>query len=380
MTRREKVLAMCVGGALGGLALYGLVNWMVVRPFKAAHKEIDDERKRQQRLTLALKQLDHVEKDWQELTKRTFSVDAKEAERGFREDMHQLLERHGLRDPKVSPGSPIKYKDGSVGVPLTINATGTLNKIVGFLCDFYRREYLARLDKVRITADQSVVSNVNTTRGRAAGVRQGRATGGPPGRTSNELGPDGPELKVNISAVTLVLPPVDKIPHLVMPEIVELENGRNLRPLSEYSYIYDKNLFLPYQEKPKVVVDATPVATKPVDPGPPPPPPPPPPPVRPGADQLFVRGLMKLNGEETVYVYDERKKAEPPTLYKVDQPIDDGTLIEILPEGLVVRVEKPGGGHTDYFYPLGKSFKDRQEVNPDDHPFINAVLKRDALL
>lgn len=382
MTRREKVLAMCVGGTLGGLALYGLVSWIVLGPFETVRKQIGDEQTRQQRLNLALKQLDRVEREWQALTVRTFSADPKEAERRFREDMHQLLERHGLHDPKVSPGSPIKYKDGSVGVPLTINATGTLNKIVGFLCDFYRRDYLARLDKVRITADQSVVSNVNSTRGRAGNVRQGRPQGGPPGRASVEQGPDGPDLKVNISAVTLVLPKVEKIPHIVLPDPPpELETGRNLRPLAEYNYIFEKNLFLPYQEKPKAVVtESQPVAPKVADAGPPSPPPPPPPPVRPGADQLFVRGSTRLNGEETAYVFDEREKAKPPTLYKVDQPIDDGKLIMIVPEGLVVRVEKPGGGQTDYFYPLGKSFKEREEINPEEYPEIIAALKREALL
>ena len=380
MTRREKVLAMCVGGTLGGLVMVMLVRWVVVSPFQAVKDEIAGEQARQQRLTKALRQLDRVEMDWQTLTARTFATDAKEAERRFREDMHQLLERHGLHDPKLSPGAPIKYKDGSMGVPLTINATGTLNKIVGFLCDFYRRGYLARLDKVRITADQNVISNINSPRARGGGVRQGRPHGGPAGRAAAEIGPEGPELKINISAVTLVLPQVGRIPHQVLAEVVEDPSGRLLRELGEYHYIFDKNLFLPYQPK-AVAAPVTPTTTSaPVEP----PKVVTPPPVvvdpRPGVDQLFVRGSTRLNGEETVYVYDEKQKADPPKLFHVDDAFDDGKLIMILPQGLVVRVEKAGTPRADYFYPLGKSFRDREDVTPETHPDIIRELEQEGLV
>jgi len=367
MTRREKVLAACVGGAVAGALLIGLVKRAVIQPFEDLKDAIRKEQRRASVLRTNLRKLQDVEQQWQALTRRTFadSADPQQAERLFREDLHRLLERHGLRDPKIVPGTFIKYKDGAVAVPLTINATGTLNQVVGFLRDFYRRDCLARLDKVRLTTEQNVVADTNASGRRGAGRKVA-------------IGPDGPELKVNISAITLTLPRLSDVAHPVMEGLPEeLDHGRLAEAdLATYNAIFEKNLFMPYQEKPPVVTQTTrpaaptspTVATKP-------------PPVvdqRRGAEFKYLRGTAQLNGQPIAYVIDEQNKQRPPLEYHLDEAFDDGTLILIHPRGVVVRVAA-AGSPKDYFYALGASFRDRVELNPDEHPEVWDALQQELV-
>jgi hypothetical protein len=370
MTRREKVLAMCVGGTLGGLALVGLVRWAVLDPFRSVQRQIEEEQARGRRLSAQLRQLAGVEKQWQTWTARTLGQAEGEAQLRFRKDMQHLLERQGLRVQNISPGTPARYKNDFIGVPLTISATGTLNEVVGFLCDFYQRDYLARLDKVRITADQSVIAGLASSRQRPGSGWSSRGSG--PGSTRTaEFGPEGPELKVSISAVTLVLPEIRDVEHPLMVDIIDSER-RVLRDREEYNVVFDKSVFVPHREKPIVVATSMAPTTQRATPEPTPIPPVP---VRPDADRLFVCGTTRLNGELVAYVVDDRRPDQKPTKYHLDDPIDDGKLLLVHPRGLVVRVQRTDGGRTDYFYRLGKSFRDREELSPQDHPEVWEALE-----
>jgi hypothetical protein len=370
MTRREKVLALCVGGMLGGLALAYAVNWAVLRPFQTVRDQIAEEHRRSRNLRVAYRQVASVEDEWKKLAGRTLADDPQDAQRRFREDMQHLLALHGLRDTKIAPGAFVTYKDHSRGVPLAISAAGTLKDVLGFLCDFYCRDYLARLDKVRITADQSVLSDVNTNRSRMGGVRHGRASP-TSGRREQHYGPDGPILKLSVSAVTLVLPELPGVDCSSESEIVELSGGRLQRERAAYNAILDHNPFMPYQPPIAVVTPqptsqpTEPVKTESVARATPDP--------REGADQKFVRVTTCLDGEPVAWVYDEQHREQPPDKFYLDDPIDDGRLLLIHPRGLVVRV-----GKDDYFYPLGKSFQDREKLDPDEQPEVWEALRQET--
>lgn len=368
MTRREKVLGLCVGGAVAVTALVTLVRWTVLEPFETVQKNIRTEQQRTQVLTMQLRHMQDAERRWEALTRRTFAPasEPQVAQRRFREDLHRLVERHGLRDPKLSPGSFLRYRDQSIGVPLTITATGTLNEVVGFLRDFYRRDYLARADKVRIAAEQNIIAEINNPRRDSGGSGRG-GRGGAAGR-DGAIGPNGPELRVTISAITLVLPTPPGLPHPViegLPE--ESERGRLAEAdLTAYNVLFEKNPFLPYQEKPapRPVVEAQP---KPTEPGPVVTKPPVDP--RAGVENLYLRATISLDGEPAAFVTDGRRPMDKPQQYHLDQPVDDGTVALIHPTGMVVRVVKEEGVR-DYFYALGASFRERTELNPDEHPDV----------
>jgi hypothetical protein len=373
MTQRERFMGIGVLGTVGAVALYQVAMWTVIEPLNSVKREITRERRVQHTLERRWGELVSVEKRWKNLTRRTLSEDPKEAQRRFRTDVHELLEVHGLSNIKVSPGSFIKYKDDTVGVPLTINAVGTLEETVLFLRDFYRRDYLARLDKVRLTADQSVINRVNSTR------RRSRSR-----RGDDRLGPEGPELRLNISAVTLVLPRLEGIEHPIAEEITELEYGRlAANDLAAYDEIYENNLFAPYEPTP--VVSERPKPRP--EPGPEPVEPPVEPPVeivsrRDQPEKQYLTATESRGGNRIAWVLDERERDPDEQLkaYHQDDEIDDGVVALIHPRGMVVRVAERDGSEKEYFYPLRvtdpASFAEREELDPDAHPRVYEALQQ----
>lgn len=369
MNKRERIMALCVVGALGGLAAVKVIEWTVVQPFAEIRRDIATEQKRRTRLVKRHKALRDVEQRWVELVGRTLADNALDAQRIFREDMHSLLELHGLSHPKINNGTAKRDKNGLIQVPLRISAEGPLKSVMGFLMDFYRREYLARLDKVTVTADQNVIRDVNSPRRRSNS--RGRRGG-----NDVDFGPEGPELRLNLTAVTLVLPKLKDQPHPVAEEVRVADSGLLPRPLDEYERVIDVNLFEPYT--PPVVV------RKPERPPDPPPQREPdrPPPVDPRADarHKMLIATTSLDGNAMALVQDERKLAQPPEQYYEDDPIDDGRLLLIHPLGIVVRVEDEGD-MTDYFYPIAVAeparFTDREVLSPEAHPRIWGALEEE---
>lgn len=378
MTRRERILALCVAGTLGGVGLVKGVELAVVRPMLHTRDAIGAERVRGQKLDQRAIELADVRREWFDWTRRTLSDDRVVAQRLFREDIHRLLELHGLVNAKVTPGTFVADKNGFVTIPLTIQVKGTLRNVVGFMTDFYNRNYLARLDRVTLSADQSVIDAVNSTRAQHRAARGGTRGAGasPAAATPAGPGPDGPDLNINMTAVTLVLPKAEA-EHPVVAEIGPLEEGagRLPQPAAAYAEIFDTHLFRPYQPPEPAVVRGPTAET---EPAPQPPAVVPRPPERPGADRMVLICTTSLYGRPVAYVRDERQPDQPPTQYRLDEPLDDGTLLLIHPLGLVVRVTK-GGTHTDYFYRLGTTFAEREELDVQLHPDIWQAMQDEFL-
>ncbi len=373
MSGRERNLAIVLGLTLGGLGLAGAVQFVVLGPLKTIQDQIKAENKRQGELQKKLGALATVELEWQRQVAHTLASDAGEAQIAFRAKLLQLLERHGLsNDPaskntKISPGQLAANKAGFVRVPMMINATGTLKEVVGFLCDFYRQGFTARLERVTLAANQAEVNE-------ALPSAVGRARPGKPGgpRKSATLGPDGPELTVTITACTLVLPRIDGVQAVPNADPEEDPNGLLQRDRLVYNTIFDKNIFRPYQPPPPPVT-VKPVETQPVVVAPPKTEPvPPPPPVRPDAPYLCARILDVRDGQPVVFVYDTREATKEPNEYKLDDPLDDGTLFMVVPGvkgGFVVTAKDAATGVTKaYFYRLGETFDERKEVTAETHP------------
>ena len=384
MTRRERTLALCVAGALGAFGLYKAGRLVLWAPVEAQRAGLVREQARAVRLQNRLKEFERAELEWQTLTRRTLSTDPTDAQRRFREDIQELLEVHGLRNPKVTPGNFAKRKNEFVDVPLTITASGTLKEIVGFLTDFYRRDYLARLDKVTLAADQSVVGNVNNPRRRPGGTRRGRNSGADAAAPAAEVppaeplyGPEGPLLRVNITAVTLVLPVIKGVPHPVMETIGPTADAGPLgHELAAYNQIVDRNLFKPWEAPRPVAPPPPPTTDVAVGPQPPPPPPTPPPAnLRPNADKYKLVATTSLRGERMACVLDETvvERVEVKR-FRLDEPVDDGTLVLVHPSGIVVRTVE-GGHPTDFFYRLGTTFAERQQLDPVEHADVYEALE-----
>jgi hypothetical protein len=379
MSGRERKMAIVLGLTLGGLGLAGAVRFIVIAPLDAIKSQIKNEKERQGKLQGRLRELSGVEQEWQALAGQTLADDAREAQIAFREKLHGLLERHGLsndptaKDTKISPGAAVRDKAGFVRVPLTITTSGTLKEVVGFLCDFYRQGFLARLDRVTLAADQAAISDALPATGGAGRGKPGARPAGPRKNTA-PLGPDGPELTVTMTATTLVLPRIKNVKAASNANPEEDPNGRLPRDRLVYNNIFEKNPFRPYQPPPPPPpkVDPPAVTSAPVEPPKAVTPLEPPKPVRPDAPYLCARILDVHDGQPVVYVYDNRDAAKPPSVYQLDQPLDDGTLFMVVPGtkgGFVVRAKDAATGVTKvYFYKLGETFDQRSEVTAETHP------------
>jgi hypothetical protein len=191
-------------------------------------------------------------------------------------------------------------------------------------------------------------------------------------------------LNVSLLASTLVLPQL-WIGDTPVPQPTAEEAGeegdepvqRLPRPREEYARIWETNIFKLYQEPPAKQV--TPVAVKqpesdqetPKDVTQPPPPRP----------NKYVAAATCTFGSLAVYVRERDDPGSVPEKVEINQPVDDGTLVLVVPDGMVVQVSERHGSTTAmkyYFYPLGKdySFQDRRELNAREYPEIQAQLDK----
>jgi hypothetical protein len=91
-----------------------------------------------------------------------------------------------------------------------------------------------------------------------------------------------------------------------------------------------------------------------------------------------LQGVGGLEEGPVAYVVDPDDPTEPPQEYRLNDEVDDGKLVLIVPEGMVVRVPPKSGQRqppTHYFYPLGSNFKEREEVDPSVHPQVSRLLQ-----
>lgn len=424
MNRRQRMLAIAGAVVVGGAALYQFGAWAFYRPLLKLNTELQSAQSRKEHLLVLLKSQQDVIRDWQGWYGRVLDEPDTKAELRFREDLAQLLEKHGLREGlSLSPGARRTATNGFVELPFMINVVGSFEELVSFLVDFYQRPYLARIRDLTVISEDTGLNprraasggeaarpTAGVVRGGRGGARPGRNGANSPPAASNSGHAAGAHveakdarLRITMTAVALVLPPLSSmkadrkslselLPALKdvkptpLPQIPEEWPAakRLSRDPSELTGVMNTHVFTKFVPKPapEMVVqkppDTQPVAK--VDT----PPPPPPPPVRPNADKMFVIASISLNGQPAVLVRDDSAGGATKR-FGIDEPVDDGTVILIDPTGMVVRVpQKPApgqpaeaeAGHEDYFYPLGKSFKERQPFQPELHAELARQLRR----
>lgn len=369
MNQREKVLAGCLVGAVVIAGGYTVVKSRVYQPGLRLKADIKDEIARRDELQVRLQGIDKTVGAWTGQTGRTLGVEWFAAQRTFREDVEVLLRRNGLTEGLTT--SPLGEsrdskgpREGFVELPLSVGVKGRLADLVNFLRDYYQRPYLVRVDKLYLSAEM------------------GRAT------SKKRTGPrPEPKLTIKMTLSTLVLPEVENVDHPTInlaavddPDSgVEFVSSVRLREEDPVAYneIAQVNFFKIYEPPAPVVrkaVEREPVETKPVEKEPvvqvdP----------RRDAHKFVLSGVGQLAEGPVAYVINTDKSTEPPTEYRLNDQVDGGKLVLVVPEGMVVRVlpagKEPRTSPKNYFYPLGTTFKNREEVNPSEHPDITRVLR-----
>ena len=373
MNQRERVLASCVAGVIVAYGGFTLVKSQVYEPGKELAADIQEELACREELQVRLNGAAKTIQAWQRQTGQTLDGEWFAAHQTFREDVSLLLKRNNLtEDLKINKYREHIDKDGSregfVELPLSVRVNGKLGDLGNFLKDFFQRPYVVRLDKLELTAEQTSKSK----------KRRG-------GRTEPKLG-------ISMTLSTLVLPNVKGVDH----PMFDLAAFNNPDPDVELVMVTPRRLWQEQMDRYGEIVEKDPFTNyEPPSPPPPPPPvtqkepqqektddppPPPPPPLdpRPKAHKLVLNGVGWLDDGPIAYVTNTDAPGDPPDGYRLNDNVDDGRLVLILPEGIAVRVTPKGASRQpakDYFYPLGGTFRDREEINPSEHPSIARQLQ-----
>lgn len=353
MTIREKRMAGLVGGGVLLLIGYQIINYAVVGPFRQVREDLANARAQKAQLARRKSAEEKSKKEWEACTARTLGVDAILTQQRFRDDVQRLINAHGLeRDGRVANGSPSTAKNGFVTIPLTVNAKGSLSDVVGLLKDFYRRPYFGQITKLTLDAGEQMPKSKGKEK--------------------------ADEVAINMMVQTLMLPKMADIPSKPLVDPNQLttqvdETRLAMKDLSEYDRIVGASIFRwPITKVVEVVATTTPKddhkTTKPDKPPRPPP-----------EDKHVLCGVVSLDGEQIAYIRDEGRRDQAPEEHKLNDTVDGGKIILIHPTGMVVRVEKSSGASNgdpkDFFYPLGKQFKDKEELTPDKFPEVAADLQ-----
>ena len=374
MNQREKVLVGCVGGALGIYLGFTMVKSQIIAPVKQLNKDIKLETDLRDRLQMRVDGTDRVVAAWQKQTGRTLGQEWFDAHQAFREDVGVLLKRNNLTEElKVNKYKERIEKKGArqdfVELPISVRVKGKLADLDNFLKDLFQRPYLVRLDKLQLAAEQT---------GRS---KRGKSKGKIP----------EPTLGITMTLTTLVLPEIKEVEHKIFdlaalndpdpeaePPVVASARLRE-EDMDAYNYIVEHNPFQIYEEPKQVVVkppekEKDPPIVKKTDPPKQPSPPRDP---RRDAHKFILTGTAN-DGEPLAYIINTDEELEPPTIYRLNDEIDDGNLVLVTPTGMVVRVNgdsKRRQSAKNYFYTLGESFKERVEVDPSEHPRISRQLR-----
>ena len=366
MTQRERLMAVIVAGAVVLLGGGKLVQSQIVAPWRELNRKLTVARQRKSDLGSQIARAPATQRIWGARVARTLGIDPAEAHQMFREDVADLMEKNGLTEElSVQPQKPIVTRKGFrkdfVQLPIVASAKGTLEAVVNFQRDFYAKPYLARITKLSLTAQ-------GTGRARGGSKKRSRAR-----NSSNE----SPKLSVTIHARALVLPKVEGVD----AEPIDLANATAIEPpllalaeLSGYDEIAKVDFFKIFEPKRVVVVPLEPPDDNNK--------PPPSPPVRrdPRKDYLMLKvvGVGTENGPVT-WIMDEDNLADPPAKKRVGDEMDyQGRVILIHPKGVVVRFNETKNDRTEtkeYFYPLGKSFEEREPLDPAEHPEVARELR-----
>jgi hypothetical protein len=379
MNSREKVLAACVVGVLALGGLWVVVQWGVIARWKNLNNNIKAAVRQEKDLHHRIEKARSAEQRWAAFTPIAHNPDR--AQDAFREDITQLLEKHGLgAECTIRPLPQRKLKmgvaptggariDPPTEVRLTVQTRGTLRQLMDFLCEAYRRNYLAKLEQISVAAEMQGTGTRTPTRSTRGPGRRIEAGG-----TSDVAGPDGPKLNLSMAVTALVLPEMKEVPQGIFSGDVDPKaQGRLPRESSEYQLVSRHNLFKEAGPEPIAVATPptttqhVPVINEPTTT------------VEPPRPNKTLVGVTSTLGKLEAYVRDMTQRQEAPEKIDLNGAIDDGQLVLVVPRGVVVQVPRETGSETEYkyyFYKLGDPFSQRQVLDPSVYPDIHQELEQ----
>lgn len=235
MNKRERTLAIIVGGAIGLTVLYQAVNFIFIAPVRQAKTDLADLERDRNMLDGLIRSRRNLAQRWLDYSAKTISFNRPEVTNRFAQDLKDLAEKHGFANPTFTPtsGTKIGAKTEISTAGYRVAVEGRYPKVLLFLRDIYKLPYLTAITKISI----------------APVLIRGRA-------------PD--EVKTEFTIETPILPQIDKkifeevVNATTMPADV-LASGPPAREWvrhdgEAYGLLDRRNIFKPYTPPPQNVV------------------------------------------------------------------------------------------------------------------------------
>lgn len=163
MNPRERKMVMVIGGALGLVVAWQVLNRVFISKIEGADKTIVDLGKKISDHNETIKKGERLRKVWRAYVGRTFSFDESVIITEFDGRLKSMIAEHGLTNASYSAPRRLligdKTKISSIGFQIQ-GATGEYGDVVGFLGELYETPYLCRVAKVSLSPlDPNAVSN-----------------------------------------------------------------------------------------------------------------------------------------------------------------------------------------------------------------------------
>jgi len=332
MTQRERRLAIIAGGLFAVFVLQGAVRSLFLSRVEDLRQKIAARQREKARLLQFVSTERFLRDEWLRIYAMTLGADVSAARTRLDSMMKRLLEESGLTRYSARMLEPFtdRKRAGLVLLRYTVvTAECDLRSFVQFLHNFYRQPYAMRI----------VSFNLEPLSARRASVLKLTSL-----RVEAMLLPDS-------GAV-----PVDQIP-ATLPAV---KPWRQIpQDLNAYSVLWTKKFMEPY-EPPRVVHRPVQRPSRPVQT------------VKRDTTRTDTRviGLVQYGSEAEVILLNDRTKQRQ--IIALDEPMDGGRLILVLPEAAVV--EMPGG--RKYVYWLGKTLAERELLSAAKHPEIFSAVKQ----
>jgi len=354
MNRREKILAIAVASMVAVGLLWTVVKSQIIDRRQELAKGIDTARNELDKTEGILSRKERDLARWRKLSARTLGTNVERVQTRLDSELKGLIAANNLAGKAtVRPRTPRTTREGLTEMGFTVNATGRMQDVVNFLYGFYELPYLLKVRQLRLHPTGSAGSD-------EVGFEMQVATLILPQVQAKDIGSGDDEIeRLNDLLQRVTTAPTDTTRRVKADRLAFGDEP------GDYRVIVDRNIFATPPPPPKVVQrprnrdQRRPPSRKPE-----------PKPSNDPRDQLVITGVLSYPGTQEVLVRNRRKRHTE--RFERGEAMDNGRLILVHPLGAVVQ----SGSRQTFFYPLGRSFAERQMLDRKLHPDVFEAVEQ----
>jgi len=152
MMPRERRLAIIIGGLMGVLGVYQIINMIAITPYREALKKIENGRIEAAKYEGLIKNAPAIRRSWEALAARTFSYESSEIRNRFEQQVKKLVATHRLRKATYTPrsGASISRKPEIKTEAYLFTGEGDYADVMAFLRDVYRSPCMTQITTLSV--------------------------------------------------------------------------------------------------------------------------------------------------------------------------------------------------------------------------------------